>query len=396
MYFFTQSGKKDASYFAQVATFFIDKFPAAFGATATYFNSKNVNSEDSYIRIDVAAKVTYNFEGHEQHAQSFAPFQASVLDSFKKNSDGESAICLLELLLSQKSNILQLPTSVRQAECTIQRFYLLLMPLLNMAEGANYEKTKTLASQFFSLLVDSQYSLKIKVDALVQLYNSVHNNTGVKAIAFEQLVELCLKENCCDIIVERARKIVDDSASWNLTKEERRQLYQKIGRVLDQLGESSHAFKVIHAYLKMYDAAEASAKQNEIEADARRCVILAIKAVDVINFAEIEDLAAVKQLTQKHAKVFSLLSLFTQASAQEFKAKLNEYKDLMKNEGLTEQELIVKKSYVQICTLNTQVTNFSFQELSQLLNVSACPFSVPFDGSFDLFCCPFTDRCRRD
>ena len=54
MYFFTQSGKKDPSYFAQVATFFVDKFPAAFGATATYYNSKNVTSEDAYIRIDIA------------------------------------------------------------------------------------------------------------------------------------------------------------------------------------------------------------------------------------------------------------------------------------------------------------------------------------------------------
>lgn len=48
---------------------------------------------------------------------------------------------------------------------------------------------------------------------------------------------------------------------------------------------------------------------------------------------------------------------------------MSEYRDLMTNEGLTEQELVVKKSYVQICTLNTQVTNFSYTELSQLLNI---------------------------
>ena len=42
----------------------------------------------------------------------------------------------------------------------------------------------------------------------------------------------------------------------------------------------------------------------------------------------------------------------------------------MTTEGLTEQELIVKKSYVQICSLNTQKTNFSYSELSELLNVS--------------------------
>ena len=62
MYFFTQSGKKDASSFAQVATFYIDKFPAAFGATATYYNTKGVASDETYVRIDFASKVEYDFE----------------------------------------------------------------------------------------------------------------------------------------------------------------------------------------------------------------------------------------------------------------------------------------------------------------------------------------------
>jgi len=62
--------------------------------------------------------------------------------------------------------------------------------------------------------------------------------------------------------------------------------------------------------------------------------------------------------------VSSLLNLFTSASAQDFKAGLNDYRDLMNSDGLTEQELIIKKSYVEICSLNTQVTNFSYKDLS--------------------------------
>ena len=119
MYFFTQSSKKDASPFAQVATFFVDKFPAAFGGKATYYNVKNASSESAYIRIDVAVKVEYDFEGKEEHSQSFAPYQAAILDAFHKSSEAESAVCLLELLLAQKGNIMKLPTSVKQAECTI-------------------------------------------------------------------------------------------------------------------------------------------------------------------------------------------------------------------------------------------------------------------------------------
>ena len=96
----------------------------------------------------------------------------------------------------------------------------------------------------------------------------------------------------------------------------------------------------MHAYLKLFNEQTDAAQIGNTENDARRCVILAIKAVDVINFAELEDLPAVKQLKQKAAKVFSLLSLFTQATAKEFKNGLSQFADLMQSEGLTEQELI--------------------------------------------------------
>jgi len=59
------------------------------------------------VRIDLAASVTYDFkEGSQQHAQSFASFQAHVLDSFKKNSEADSAAFLLELLLEHGGKIL--------------------------------------------------------------------------------------------------------------------------------------------------------------------------------------------------------------------------------------------------------------------------------------------------
>lgn len=293
MYFHTQSGKSDISSFAQVATFFIDKFPAAFGATATYANAKGGTSEWQYIRIDVASSVTYTFEDEDrqEHAESFVGFQRRVLQSFKQRSEPESAASLLELLLEHKHLIKALPTSVRQAECTIQRFYLLLWPLLNLAEQGDYAKAKSLTDQFISLLCDeSEYSLKIKVDCLVQLFNSVVTNTGIKAGAFGKLCQLCHMEGCFDIIVERAKNIVKDAAGWNLTKEERRTLFRTVGIVLDAQGHSSTAFHVMYSYLRLYDAKESLAGTED---DARRCVILAIKAVDVINFAELVDLPAI-------------------------------------------------------------------------------------------------------
>ena len=75
----------------------------------------------------------------------------------------------------------------------------------------------------------------------------------------EKLIELCIQESCSDIIIDRARKVVQETANWNLTKDERRSLYQKVGRALDQLGESSYAFKVLFTNLKLYDESDGAA-----------------------------------------------------------------------------------------------------------------------------------------
>lgn len=43
----------------------------------------------------------------------------------------------------------------------------------------------------------------------------------------------------------------------------------------------------------------------------------------------------------------------------------------MKAEGLTEEDVIRKKSYVAICSLATENTNFKYNDLAELLNIAA-------------------------
>lgn len=63
------------------------------------------------------------------------------------------------------------------------------------------------------------------------------------------------------------------------------------------------------------------------------------------------------------------MSLFTQTDAKNFKQSLSTFSKLMKDEGLTDEEVILKKSYVQICSLSTDKTNFKYEDLAQLLNI---------------------------
>lgn len=43
----------------------------------------------------------------------------------------------------------------------------------------------------------------------------------------------------------------------------------------------------------------------------------------------------------------------------------------MESERLNESDVLLKKTYVEICSLKTDKTNYSYDELSSLLNIKA-------------------------
>lgn len=63
--------------------------------------------------------------------------------------------------------------------------------------------------------------------------------------------------------------------------------------------------------------------------------------------------------------------MFTQTSSKDFKKQLSAYAALMKKEGISEEEVLTKKTYEQICSLPTTNSNFKYGELAELLDVSA-------------------------
>lgn len=63
------------------------------------------------------------------------------------------------------------------------------------------------------------------------------------------------------------------------------------------------------------------------------------------------------------------MSLFTQTDAKQFQQGLSLFAGLMKQEGITVEQAILKKTYVQICSLSTEQSNFSYKDLAALLNI---------------------------
>ena len=206
---------------------------------------------------------------------------------------------------------------------------------------------------------------------LVHVYGIFGNDNGFKAIVFTQLCQLCQRENSLSIIVERARNVEQEAQEWNLTLEEKQQLFLSIAQVLDK-DQDPEAYKVMHAYLRTFERTKNEdelKKLKDLQVNARRCIILAIKACQVINFEEILDLKAIKSVQQSEKQVFEFLSLFVNTDVKDFNNQVGKFESLMKSEGLSLDEVTLKKQYVQICSIESDGTNFSYKDLASMLNI---------------------------
>src|SRR3569833_140915 len=99
---------------------------------------------------------------------------------------------------------------------------------------------------------------------------------------------------------------------------------------------------------------------EKVEDDAKRCVILAIKVPTIINFEEVLDLDAVKYLQGKKKEVFDFISLFTETDTKTFSAQVKKFSQLMQEERLTNEDVLKKKQYVQICSLQLEISNHKY------------------------------------
>jgi len=58
------------------------------------------------------------------------------------------------------------------------------------------------------------------------------------------------------------------------------------------------------------------------------------------------------------------MSLFTSTDSKQFETKVKIFKNLMEEEKLAMEDVIKKKQYVQICSLNLEKSNHRYEDLA--------------------------------
>ena len=84
-------------------------------------------------------------------------------------------------------------------------------------------------------------------------------------------------------------------------------------------------------------------------------IVNAIKSPNTLNFEEILLIESI-QLCSKHCKqLLDLIDLFLQKDIQKFKTEIKKLNKLLQEKGITKEEAILKKQYIQICSIEENV-----------------------------------------
>jgi len=103
----------------------------------------------------------------DKFEDAFEDFEAKIEACYADEDklSQKTVINFLDFLMSQKDYILQLPTSTKVSEFTVQRFFLFLLPLIGMLHELSPKKAEAQLRAFIGLLLDSDFILSVKFNA---------------------------------------------------------------------------------------------------------------------------------------------------------------------------------------------------------------------------------------
>ena len=111
-----------------------------------------------------------------------------------------------------------------------------------------------------------------------------------------------LKNNCegrkkSQFLGSTAKASLLRLSSLKFTLTEKRNLFKECASVLEASNDSIGAYNSMVSYLRLFEGSpESELVENNVGASAKRCVILAVKVPTAINFEEVLELNAIKNL----------------------------------------------------------------------------------------------------
>lgn len=101
-------------------------------------------------------------------------------------------------------------------------------------------------------------------------------------------------------------------------------------------------------------------------------IFSALKSANTLRLEEVLLFDAIKDLKNSSKQIYQLLELTISADMKKFSAELKQYKQLLQQYNVDEAEMLAKKQFLTVCSLDLAAKDtYTFAEFASLLSLSA-------------------------
>lgn len=294
--------------------------------------------------------------------------------SFKKNDAGTAFTsqcgeliessnfeALIEKIIEQKEIILTMDDERDAESC-----YRAIAIMLTTAETEqSIENALKLVIESISLSSDARIKLKLRI--LISLFNLMRTDLS-KFIVLRGIFSFASKTNYVHAVSKFHNRIVPWVQEWNLTVEQRRELFKLTSDVLQKDGQESSALHFLVKYLTTFEE-----YPSDVLASVTNAVINAIKS----PIASFTDRIALYEILSKNelknddlSNLVELLRILCSDTLGTYVSYSSKNSDLLSKYGISATDTLRVMRLLSLCSLCSTEPQISYDSIAKELDVS--------------------------
>lgn len=201
------------------------------------------------------------------------------------------------------------------------------------------------------------------------LYNIFKKQERYRYDVFMKFLEYW-EANDCVVVVKNNLKIIGQlSETWEITREERIQMYKKVVELFHILEDPISAYKLMLDTIELFG--EDKELINNNQDFVTQTITLALQHPKIAQFENLYNLPAVRTQREenKDAKLLELLHIFTYENLEEYTKWESSNKKYLEEANIDTQVCKNKIMYLSFCSLAMKDNVISYDELSQIVGI---------------------------
>lgn len=241
--------------------------------------------------------------------------------------------------------------------------------ITDIKDGATERDMNNTLNVAFEFIDGFTADKNTQVKLYTVLYNIFKQNERFRYHVFVKLLDYWEANNCAVVIRNNLRIIDEISKNWDITVDERIEMYKKAVKLFKALDEQLDAYELMLKTLELFgdDKNLISTHKEFIEGTIK----LALQHPKIAQFGELYNLPAVKTQREEKTdeKLIELLHIFTYDNLEEYAKWESTNKQYLESANIDPQVCRNKITYLSFCSLALKDNVIGYDELAKIVAI---------------------------